>query len=171
MTEIRRQIRVGMAEMEVSAAPGLLACIGIGSCVVVALYDPEAKIAGLAHTMLPQASKSDLAVLEGSGFAKYANTAPSALLQAMEALGAKRSRIVARLVGGATMFAFSAAKSGEEGASLGDRNADNARKGLESLGIALQAEDTGGNFGRSIELNAEDGSLQVRTAARGTRWL
>ena len=156
-----------MAELEVVQAPGQLACFGIGSCVAIALYDPVAKVAGMAHAMLPAATTADLA---DEDLAKYANTAPGELVRRMERFGVRRERLVARLIGGATMFSFGQ-KAAEEGTSLGDRNAENARKGLSALGIGLQAEDTGGNFGRSIELNAEDGSLQVRTAARGTRWL
>jgi chemotaxis protein CheD len=156
-----------MAEMQVVEAPGELACFGIGSCIVIALFDPVAKVAGLSHAMLPKAVTENVADDEKG---KYADTAVVELVRRMEMLGVRRERLVGRLVGGATMFSFGV-KTGEEGSSLGDRNAENARQGLETMKINLQAEDTGGNFGRSIELHAADGSLQIRTAARGTRWL
>jgi chemotaxis protein CheD len=164
--DAREQVKVGMAEMQVAHPPGELACFGIGSCVVIALFDPVAKVAGLAHAMLPHAA----APVAEEDLGKYADTAPQELVRRMEKFGVRRERLVARLVGGATMFSFGA-KAADAGQSLGERNAENARQGLAALGISLQAEDTGGNYGRSIEFHATDGSLQVRTAARGTRWL
>ena len=156
-----------MAEVEVVEAPGQLACYGIGSCVVVTLFDPVAKVAGMAHAMLPSAP-AGMEAEENP--AKFADTAVADLIERMKKLGARSERMVARLVGGATMFSFSG-QGNKDQPSLGDRNSKTARDSLVANGLLLQAEDTGGNFGRSIELSAEDGSLQVRTAARGTRWL
>jgi chemotaxis protein CheD len=160
-------IKVGMAESMVVQAPGRLACFGIGSCVCVALYDPEARLAGLAHSMLPAAPAS--APLEGDERAKYADTAVVHLVESMEKMGAKRSRLQAKLIGGATMFSFGSKKEGVE--SLGERNLRSARMSLQSLGLPLKAEDSGGNVGRSIEFDPQDGSLLVRSAWADLRWL
>jgi len=45
--------RVGMAELRIVKNNEILVSMGIGSCVVVALYDGVEKIAGLVHIMLP----------------------------------------------------------------------------------------------------------------------
>jgi chemotaxis protein CheD len=159
--------KVGMAEFKVAQVPNRIACFGIGSCVCVALYDPEAKVAGLAHSMLPSAPAMTLTSPEDRP--KYADTAVPHLIDVMERLGAKRSRIYARLVGGATMFSFGSKSDGSE--SLGERNLRSARESLKSQGITLKSEEGGGGVGRSLEFDPGDGSLLVRTARAELRWL
>jgi chemotaxis protein CheD len=160
-------IKVGMAQSMVVKAPDRLACFGIGSCVCLALFDPEARLAGLAHSMLPTAP----AALSPGGDerAKYADTAVQHLVESMEKLGAKRSRLQAKLIGGATMFSFGNKADGVE--SLGERNLRSARTSLQAQGIVLLAEDSGGSVGRSIEFDPLDGSLLVRSAWSDLRWL
>ncbi|HXC65522.1 MAG TPA: chemotaxis protein CheD, partial [bacterium] len=96
--------RVGMAELLIARPPDRLAVYGLGSCVVLALWDAEAKLAGVAHSMLPTAAAQPGGESQP---AKFCDTAVGALLQAMEAAGARRDRLVARLVGGSNMFSFS----------------------------------------------------------------
>jgi chemotaxis protein CheD len=160
-------LKVGMAQSMVVKAPGRLACFGIGSCVCLALYDPEAHVAGLAHSMLPSAP-STLSP-GGEERAKYADTAVLHLLESMEKQGAKRSRLQAKLIGGATMFSFG--NKGEGVESLGERNLRASRTSLQAQGLELLAEDSGGNVGRSIEFDPQDGSLLVRSAWSDLRWL
>lgn len=161
-------LTVGMAELKVSAGPEKLSVHGLGSCVVLALYDPEAKVAGLAHAMLPTAHGA--AASNGEKPGKFCDQAVPALLAQMEAAGAQRARVYARLVGGSTMFSFpSANKQGP--AALGERNLVAAREALQAAGISIKAEDSGGSQGRSLELTPEDGSLTVWTAFQYVRWL
>nr|MBO2470888.1 chemotaxis protein CheD [Bacillota bacterium] len=53
MNNVARVIKVGMADLQVAKAPDRLVTVGLGSCVAVCIYDPTAKVAGLAHVMLP----------------------------------------------------------------------------------------------------------------------
>ena len=46
-------IKVGMADYKVGAAPSTLISYGLGSCIGLSLYDPQAKVGGLLHYMLP----------------------------------------------------------------------------------------------------------------------
>lgn len=150
--------RVRIAALEAARAPGALATIGLGSCVAVVLHDPETGVGGLAHVLLPTRD----AARDRSNPAKFAETAVPALLGEMRALGA-RGRVVARLVGGATMFAALAAP----GAQLGDRNVAAARDALALAGIPIVGEDVGGDFGRSVLLDLAAGRVVVRSLARG----
>ncbi len=156
-----------MAQLRAARPPERLAVHGIGSCVVLALWDAEAQIAGLAHSMLPTAAAQP----GGEGQpAKYCDTAVGALVNAMEELGASRQRCVARLVGGANMFSFTAGR--ERGPlTLGERNAFATRETLRSWGIPLRAEDCGGDRGRSLELDPSDGAMKVWSALQSPRWL
>ena len=168
MTEV---FKVGMAESRLAQPPQRLACFGIGSCVCVALYDPQAQVAGLAHSMLPLAPAQGLASAAPEEKAKYADSATLYLLECMEKLGAKRQRIFARLVGGATMFSFPGKTQAGGELSLGERNLRAARESLKAQGISVTAEESGGSVGRSIEFDPLDGSLLVRSAWQEIRWL
>ena len=48
----KREVRVGIADAAIVSAPDTLITMGLGSCVGIALYDREKKIAGLVHIML-----------------------------------------------------------------------------------------------------------------------
>jgi chemotaxis protein CheD len=158
---------VGMAELKVAAPPEKLAIHGLGSCVALALYDPEAKVAGLAHAMLPSGSAAVTGAQAQPG--KFCDLAVPALLEQMEALGARRTRVYARIVGGATMFHFPGERGGPP--ALGERNLQAAREALAAAGIAVRAEEAGGSTGRSLELEPSDGSLAVWSAFQYVRWL
>lgn len=157
---------MGMAELKVARPPDKLAVYGVGSCVVLALWDPEAKVAGLAHSMLPTAAAQPGGEEQP---AKFCDTAVGALVAAMEAEGAQRGRMVARLVGGANMFSFTAREQGP--LTLGERNLFSARETLRSWGLPLRGEECGGDKGRSVEVDAADGSCMVWSAFQYVRWL
>ena len=65
---------VRMGEIAVARDDGVLAAIGLGSCIGVALVDAEARLAGLAHVLLPEPASGR----EG-GAGRFATTAVPAL--------------------------------------------------------------------------------------------
>jgi chemotaxis protein CheD len=162
------QATVGMAELKVAAAPDKLGVHGLGSCVVVALYDPQTKLGGLAHAMLPHGPTAEPAPGQEQR-AKFCDWAVPALLEALLAAGANKATLYARLVGGATMFSFPAGRNPAQ--ALGDRNLQAAREALELAGIPLKAEEAGGSQGRSLEMDSSDGSLMVWSSLQYVRWL
>ncbi len=161
-------IRVGVAESRVTAPPGLLCCYGLGSCLGLALYEAESRLAGLAHIMLPDSSASLKRGEDMPG--RFADTALPALLEEMLEKGARRSGIFARLVGGANMFLFPG-RPGPAAPTIGERNLKAALESLAREEVPLRSQDTGGNYGRSVEFNPENGAILVRTAQFGARWL
>lgn len=161
-------LKVSMAECRVAGPPVLLCCTGLGSCVGVAFYDPKVKLAGLAHVMLPDSKALGKRKID-TPF-RYADTAVAALLEEMARLGGRRERMYARLIGGANMFVF-AGKANNLFPGIGERNLEAVKMSLAKAGVALQGQDSGGNYGRSIEFDAQDGFILVRTAQHGLRWL
>jgi chemotaxis protein CheD len=155
-------IKVGMADLQVSRHPATLTTLGLGSCVGVALYDSVKKIIGLAHIMLPSSQQAR----NNSNVAKFADTAIVKLIDEMIKLGARKERIVAKLAGGAQMFAF---ENSSEMMRIGFRNVASSREKLQELKIPIIAEDTGGNYGRTIELYSENGKLLIRTIGHGVK--
>ena len=158
------KIIVGMADLNVTRAPGILTTLGLGSCVGIALYDPSTKVAGLAHIMLPDSTK----LQNNQNVGKFADTAMAKLLQDMLKLGANKSRLQAKLAGGAQMFAFN---SKNEDMRIGDRNVEASLKLLKSYGIPLIAYEVGANYGRTVELYADDGKFLIKTIGHGNRVL
>lgn len=155
-------IKVGMADLKVTDFPNGLMTIGLGSCVGVALFDSFTKVIGLAHVMLPDSKL----VTNNTNIAKFADTAITYLFEKMVDTGAKKSSIVAKLAGGAQMFSSSQLS---DNLRIGERNVLASKEKLLKLGIPIISEDTGGNFGRTIELWSDTGKLFIRTIGYGTK--
>ena len=50
--------------------------------------------------------------------------------------------------------------------NVGERNAMAAKMKLRALGIRLAAEDTGLNFGRTVELHCETGEFYIKAIGK-----
>ena len=152
---------LGMADLMVVPAPVKLVTLGLGSCVGLVVFDTYAKVAGMAHIMLP-----DSRGLRGSEkVGKFADTAVPALLEEMLKKGATRSHIKAKLAGGAQMFSLPGASA--DFLTVGSKNVSETKAKLLKMGIALIASDTGGNKGRTIEFSTSNWMLKVKTLGKG----
>ena len=155
-------IKVGMADLNSVKAPDILTTLGLGSCVGIALYDPTVKVGGLAHIMLPDSTQ----IKNNSNLAKFADTAIIKLIEDMIKIGAKNNRLVAKIAGGAHMFEF---KNMDDMMRIGTRNIAAVTQILQNLTIPILANDTGSNYGRTIELHTTTGMLLVRTIGHGIK--
>ena len=155
-------IKVGMADLNIMKAPGILTTLGLGSCVGIALYDKYNKIAGLVHIMLPSSKE----IKNNENKAKFADTGIELLLEKMIKKGSSKEKITAKITGGSQMFSFN---NNNNILKIGERNVLATKEKLRELNIKIISEDTGGNYGRTIELNAEDGSLLVKTIGHGVK--
>lgn len=152
-------IKVGMADLNVCCSPNALTTLGLGSCVGIVLYDPVSKVAGLVHIMLPDSTK----ILNNENKAKFADTGIDMLINNMTRLGADRRRLIAKIAGGAQMFSFS---NNNDMMRIGDRNVEASKLKLTMLNIPILAEDTGANYGRTIEFYPETGVLKVKSVGK-----
>ena len=66
-------VNVGIADLNVVKYPDVLATYALGSCVGICLYDHKAKIAGMAHIMLPSTNRAIFSIF----FSGFKVTAPS----------------------------------------------------------------------------------------------
>lgn len=158
--------RIGMAQWFVGKAPGIITTIGLGSCVGVALYDPITKIGGMLHLMLSDSTR--FAYNENINRAKFADTGIRDMLDNMLELGANKGNIVAKIAGGAQMFEI---KEGNDLLNIGDRNIEATKKTLQELEIVILGEDVGDTYGRTIELDLENGNLKVTTVNRYVKYI
>lgn len=155
-------VKVGMADLNIAADGAVLKTTGLGSCVGLTLFDPICKVAGMAHVMLPSSS---IARESQMNIAKYADTAIPELLERMKAAGARVERMVAKMAGGAQMFAL----GGSDTLRIGPRNVESCTEMLNQFGIPIKAQDTGGNYGRTIEFDSEKGILVIRSVQYGVK--
>lgn len=159
-------LAVGLGELKAGSRPEqVLVCYGLGSCIGLTLLDPVARVGVMVHVVLPDSSLGrGQVVLPG----KFADTAvPAAIAEAVR-LGAVRSRLIARMAGGARML--NVVGSGSK-LDIGNRNAEAVRAALTEHGLRLMADDTGGTYGRTLHLYMGTGRLLVSTVGRGEREL
>lgn len=156
---MNEMIKVGMADLNVCVAPNAITTLGLGSCVGIILYDQRNKIAGLAHIMLPDSTK----ISNNENKAKFADTGIEELIIQMKKIGANSKGLIAKIAGGAQMFAFS---KNNDMMRIGDRNIEATKAKLKELSIPILAEDTGLNYGRTIEFYPETGELHIKSVGK-----
>jgi chemotaxis protein CheD len=154
-----RRIEINMGGGAVACWPDMIVADGIGSCVVLSLYDGKLRIGGLAHIMLPDSEESDAAWLPY----QCADRALSRLLGELRNLGAHGRDLVARMAGGARMFANGA------GQGIGELNIASVRRLLMAQGIPLVGEDVGGSRGRRVEFYLDSGQMIIRFVGEEVR--
>jgi chemotaxis protein CheD len=156
-------IPVGLGELAVSNRPEIvLVAYGLGSCLGVVLFDPQAKVGAMLHAMLPVYRRSD------PNKTKYVDSGIPVMLEELEKMGAVRSRLVCRMAGGAQMLV---APGFNNVFNIGAQNVERAREVLRAQGVRVRAEDTGGHFGRTVKLFVADGRVTVRSLGKEEREL
>ncbi len=148
---------VRIAQAIIDRAPRVLKAYGLGSCVAVSLYDPETRLGGMGHMLLPDRPTKDPLGSEN----KYVDAGIYHIVEELVRAGANRDTLVAKIAGGANMFETSYQTLIN---SVGARNAKSARRTLNVLGIPIVGEEVGGNRGRTVEFDLATGKLLVYSA-------
>ena len=147
-------IAVGLAEVKLSRSPDdVLVAFGLGSCLGIGMYDPILHLGGLLHAVLPMNNDSKM---EAS---KYVDSGIAMLMDMMLQGGAQKSRLVIKMVGGATMLNISSLSSTFD---IGSRNIEAARQIFGKMGIKLNSEEVGGKIGRTARLYVANGRYTIR---------
>jgi len=130
----------------------VLVTYSLGSCVGVALWDPQCKAGGMAHVFLPHKSRND-----DEPFGKYGDTAVPYLVSGLLDLGCKKENLQAWLAGGANVIPELATPWGD----IGAMNARAVREALSKEGIRVAGERLGGNQSRTMGLYIGSGKVIV----------
>jgi chemotaxis protein CheD len=154
---VTEPVQVGISEFVVSDQDTTLKAYGLGSCVAIALFDPDSSVGALAHVMLPNGDENDGIDLKPG---KFADTAVRAMLRRMVERGADYTSVEAKIAGGSDMFEFESFGDG-----VGNRNVAAAKDELDKLGVPIVGEDVGGDKGRTVEFDTGTGALTIRTAS------
>lgn len=129
-----KTIYVPQGEYALSDDAGVLLSTVLGSCIATCLFDPDARIGGINHFLLPDSSAGK------SGL--YGVHLMELLINGLMKAGAQKSRLRARIHGGANMLGGIS--------DVGVRNAAFARSFLATEGIPLISEGVGGSQGRRL---------------------
>jgi chemotaxis protein CheD len=144
----------------------VLVVYGVGSCVVVGLYDPAIHIGGILHALLPGVNWQRQSVTGKP--TKYVDQGVPLLVEVMTSLGARKNRLVAYLCGGAQVIN---APGFSNTFSIGERNVLAARMALHGVGLDVNSEMTGGRVGCTIRLHVANGKVTVKTLGQEERVL
>jgi chemotaxis protein CheD len=147
---------VGIADIATSTAPNeCLITYSLGSCIALALHDPTVGAAGLIHAMLPNSALDPARAAAEPG--RFTDTAVTALLAEMFALGARRASLVAKVAGAATQV-------DQHGLfRIGERNLAVLRRVLWKNDILIAAQDTGGAVSRTMVVETATGRTLVKS--------
>jgi chemotaxis protein CheD len=133
-----RPVLVIQGEYKVSNDPDVVLATLLGSCVAACIRDPVTGVGGMNHFLLADGGGSD-AMQHAE---RYGVHAMELLVNALLARGASRSRLEAKLFGGA--------KTMDGLADVGASNARFARAFAEREGIKVTGECLLGTRGRRI---------------------
>ena len=151
------EIKVGISDYKVAKSPYKLITLGLGSCVGIAIYDKVDKVGGLSHIMLPDSTlfRREVKV------EKFADLAIPKMVEEITK-GSRNKNLIAKIAGGASMFSF----TDETNGNIGYRNVVAVEKKLKELGIPILGKHTGGNIGRTMIVDLEDFTVNIRMVNR-----
>lgn len=147
----RQRVYLLPGQLHASAEPCRITTI-LGSCVAVCLFDATRLAGGMNHFLLPIARGPEADSL------RFADNATIALLEKLMAMGCRLGSITAKIFGGAALFQTKK----QYGESLGAKNVAAALRLLENAGIPIIARETGGDHGRKVIFDTEEGAVWSR---------
>ncbi|HOG16721.1 MAG: Chemoreceptor glutamine deamidase CheD [Syntrophaceae bacterium PtaU1.Bin231] len=150
-------IVVGIADLKCSKNKSdVLVTYALGSCIAVAVYDPQMLVGGLLHFMLPDSTLDANKAKDCPGM--FADTAIPLLFKSCYALGAEKRRMKVKVAGGASIL------DDTNYFRIGQKNIMALRKIFWRNNVLIDAEDTGSNHNRTVRLNLLDGRLHVKSS-------
>jgi chemotaxis protein CheD len=148
------EIVVGIADCRIGKVPGqVLATYALGSCIGLAVHDPDTAVGGLLHFMLPDSTIDSVRGRDNPYM--FADTGIPLLISGVCGHGASKRRLVVQAIGAAQMM------DPQNVFEIGKRNYQAMRRILWKAGILLQAEAIGGMKSRTVRLEIGTGRVSV----------
>jgi len=148
-------LSVGLGEIVISKnSEDVLVAYGLGSCLGIACYDENARIAGMLHAVLPKPN--------GNGKepdSRYVEHGIPELLRKMVEAGGKEKDFSIRYAGGANMLN---SPGFNNVLNIGQRNIEAAENLLQPGPVPVVGKDVGGTIGRTVRFYVEDGKMTIR---------
>lgn len=165
VAELESMIVVNMGDYKTARGERKLMTKDLGSCVGVAVWDPQTGVGGLLHVMLPhysEASGDDISFVA----AKYADAGLDEMTRILEKQGAARERMVAKIAGAAHMIRNATIP---ESRDISARNLEAVMKKLAELQIPLLASDVGDHFPRTVVFEPGSGTFRILTPGKAEK--
>jgi chemotaxis protein CheD len=157
LTDSPTLLVAGIGEMVLSSSPDShLVAYGLGSCIALAIWDPRARVGGLAHFMLPSGPVNNASPV------KFIDTGLDTFLRALEAKNVLLNRSIFKAAGAAAMLTVGG------GLAIGKRNAESMQAALAARNFTLAAMALGGNAGRTVQLDVGDGRFLIKSLSSVT---
>jgi chemotaxis protein CheD len=155
---VKNRITVGISDMKISRKQGdMLITHSLGSCLGLAAWDPQARIGGLIHCLLPKASEANV-----RNPYMYVNVGVPSMIRKMVSMGCAKTSLIFKAAGCGRMMHIQ---------NQFDTGAQNMAM-LEALfvrnGVHLATKDVGGSIPRTMALHM--GTGQVLISSQGKEW-
>lgn len=159
------KIALGVGAVHVATKPNLVWTV-LGSCVSVILFVPRMKVSAICHAQLPKPGKSGEQCNEecahpcfrnrsDANSLRYVTCCVEYMFKALDRLQVRKNGIAASVIGGASLLGTDLKRS------VGNQNVELARQILESHGIAVAYDHTGGTHGRTLTYTTDTGQIKV----------
>ena len=148
-------LTIDIADCQVSAdTDQTLVTYSLGSCIGVTIWDPEVRVGGMIHYMLPESSLSPEKAKARP--AMFADTGIPLLFRSVYKLGAIKKRVIVKVAGGSHLLDDTGTFA------IGQRNSVMLRKIFWKNGILIDNEHVGGSLSRTLRLNIETGRVTIK---------
>src|SRR5271168_1397093 len=157
---LEKKINIVQGEHRVDSDPRTVLTTILGSCIAACIWDGTAQIGGMNHFLLP-GDDAEMKTLTPSGDAmRFGVHAMELLVNGLLRRGAQRSRLQAKLFGGARMI--------KGLTDIGELNASFAERFLRAEGIAMVGGSLRGEQGRRIQFWPVSGRARQVLLAKET---
>jgi chemotaxis protein CheD len=151
------EIIVGISDLKVSDKPqDSLITYALGSCICVAIYDPEVKVGGLLHFMLPDSNLDAVKAKDTPGM--FADTGIPLLFKSCYRYGAEKKRMIVKVAGGASIL------DDTNYFRIGQKNITAMRKIFWRNNVMIDGEDTGKQCNRTVRLDLCNGRCVIKSS-------
>lgn len=127
----------------------------LGSCISVALVDPENRIGGLNHFLLPASMRNDT-YLTKSG--KYGLHAMELIINEIMKLGGSKTKLYAKVFGGGSVIPV----TDKNRSTVSQRNIEFVFDFLRTEEIRIVSSDVGGEHARKIFFFPRTGKILLK---------
>jgi chemotaxis protein CheD len=128
----------------------------LGSCVSACICDPELKIGGINHFLLPESEGGAFLGRKGEAdlVHRYGNFAMESLINDILSMGGSKSRLQVKIFGGGKIL--------DAMTDIGKRNIDFVRSYLCAAGLQIVSEDVGDNCPRKVNYYPATGLVRIK---------
>ncbi|MGH1357332.1 MAG: hypothetical protein ACRBC3_01075 [Burkholderiaceae bacterium] len=131
-------------------------CTTLGSCIAVCVRDPDAKVGGMNHFLLPEKTEAPGGTVgkKPADQNRYGSYAMENLIRAVIGCGGRRGNLEFKVFGGAKVL--------KAVGSVGERNIEFVENFLLQAGLTATASDVGGTQARKVQYDPITGRAKVR---------